>query len=390
MPAAGAAADFPSRPCSARPQAAPAEKTMNRAGLIIALAIAAVVGVVFGLYPQIDLMIAAPFHDISLRGNPFGLRIYPPLLLARDIGLWVGTAVIVPVVSALVVKLLRPRRRLLLSGRAILFLMTTSALGPGLLANAVLKEHWGRPRPIEVTQFGGTEHFVAWWDPRGECDKNCSFVSGDVAGHERTVLVALAARIPPGDEMLGAAELRHFNRPRPAPVLLEHGIGQEPRAERDGRHQKQNGAARQQKPPPRQKQFEHQRRYHRDDYRGSNPQPDVAGEQQRGINAQAERIAAQRYVVERRGDHQIELWIEPEHHADDGGDGKRNDQSGTVHGFSAGAACGLAEQGREGKSAAAPATGIAAGDQPIGKAEHHADRGRDLGLARDRWRRMID
>src|SRR5450756_999068 len=156
MPAAGAAADFPSRPCSARPQAAPAEKTMNRAGLIIALAIAAVVGVVFGLYPQIDLMIAAPFHDISLRGNPFGLRIYPPLLLARDIGLWVGTAVIIPVVAALVLKLLLPRRRLLLSGRAILFLMTTIALGPGLLANVVLKEHWDRPRPIEVTQFGGT------------------------------------------------------------------------------------------------------------------------------------------------------------------------------------------------------------------------------------------
>src|SRR5664280_2198232 len=190
MPAAGAAADSPSRPCSARPQADPAEKTMNRAGLIIALAIAAVVGVVFGLYPQLDLMIAAPFHDISLRGNPFGLRIYPPLLLARDIGLWVGTAVIVPVVAALVLKLLLPRRRLLLSGRAILFLMTTIALGPGLLANAVLKEHWDRPRPIEVTQFGGTEHFVAWWDPRGECDKNCSFVSGDVAGAFWTIAPA--------------------------------------------------------------------------------------------------------------------------------------------------------------------------------------------------------
>lgn len=168
---------------------------MNRTGLIIALAIAAVVGVVFGLYPKIDLMIAAPFHDISLRGNPFGLRIYPPLLLARDIGLWVGTAVIVPVVAALVLKLLLPRRRLLLSGRAILFLMTTIALGPGLLANVVLKEHWDRPRPIEVTQFGGTEHFVAWWDPRGECDKNCSFVSGDVAGAFWTI--APAALVPP-------------------------------------------------------------------------------------------------------------------------------------------------------------------------------------------------
>ena len=34
---------------------------MNRTGLIVALAIAAVVGVAFGLYPQLDLMISAPF-----------------------------------------------------------------------------------------------------------------------------------------------------------------------------------------------------------------------------------------------------------------------------------------------------------------------------------------
>jgi membrane-associated phospholipid phosphatase len=59
----------------------------------------------------------------------------------------------------------------------------------------VLKEHWGRPRPIDVTQFGGTEHFVAWWDPRGDCPANCGFVSGDVAGAVWTV--APAALAPP-------------------------------------------------------------------------------------------------------------------------------------------------------------------------------------------------
>ena len=38
----------------------------------------------------------------------------------------------------------------------------------------------------------------------------------------------------------------------------------------------------------------------------------------------------------------------------------------------------------------APAAGIAAGDQPIDQAEHHAGRGGDLGLARNRRRRMVD
>ncbi len=168
---------------------------MNRTGLTIALSLAAVVGVVFGLFPQLDLMVSAPFNTMVSDGYNFSLRLSQPLQLARDIGLWVGTAVIVSVVAALAFKLILPRRRLLLSGRAILFLMTTVALGPGLVANIVLKDHWARPRPIEVTQFGGTEHFVAWWDPRGECDNNCSFVSGDVSGAVWTI--APAVLVPP-------------------------------------------------------------------------------------------------------------------------------------------------------------------------------------------------
>ena len=90
----------------------------------------------------------------------FAPHIDPAYMLARDIGLWVGTAIVIPVVAALVLKLLLPRRRMLLSGRAVLFLMATLALGPGLLVNVILKDHWGRPRPIDVTQFGGEQHFV--------------------------------------------------------------------------------------------------------------------------------------------------------------------------------------------------------------------------------------
>jgi membrane-associated phospholipid phosphatase len=73
--------------------------------------------------------------------------------------------------------------------------MGTMALAPGLLVNVVLKDHWGRSRPIDVTQFGGREHFVAWWDPRGDCPANCAFVSGDVAGAFWTI--APAALAPP-------------------------------------------------------------------------------------------------------------------------------------------------------------------------------------------------
>jgi lipid A 4'-phosphatase len=168
---------------------------MNRSGLFAALAIAAIVGLAFGLYPELDLMISAPFHAMSLHGFSFGMRIYPPLMLARDISLWVPTALILLPIGALALKLILPRRRLLLPGRSILFLMRTIVLGPGLLVNVVLKEHWGRPRPIDVSKFGGDQHFVAWWDPRGDCPKNCSFVSGDVSG--AIWMLAPTALVPP-------------------------------------------------------------------------------------------------------------------------------------------------------------------------------------------------
>jgi membrane-associated phospholipid phosphatase len=62
-----------------------------------------------------------------------------------------------------------------------MFLTLGLLLGPGLLVNGILKEHWGRPRPVDVTQFGGTKVYVDWWNPTGACEHNCSFVSGEAA-----------------------------------------------------------------------------------------------------------------------------------------------------------------------------------------------------------------
>jgi lipid A 4'-phosphatase len=169
---------------------------MNRTGLIVAFAIAAVAGLVFGFFPELDLRVARHFYGyIDAGHNTFAWRIYPPLMTARNIGLWIGTILVAPAVAALVIKLIVPRRKMLISGRAVVFLMATLALAPGLLVNVLLKDHWHRPRPIDVAQLGGQQHFVPWWDPRGDCPSNCAFVSGDVAGAFWTV--APAALAPP-------------------------------------------------------------------------------------------------------------------------------------------------------------------------------------------------
>ena len=89
----------------------------------------------------------------------------------------------------------QPRRRGYASYVGLKVLGSLGSLGFMLLVNVVLKDHWGRSRPIDITQLGGTEHYVRWWDPRGDCPNNCSFVSGDVAGAFWTM--APAALMPP-------------------------------------------------------------------------------------------------------------------------------------------------------------------------------------------------
>jgi len=166
---------------------------MNRTGLVIALLVGAIVGVAFGVYPQLDIAISRQFFDETHRVFPVQYSLVARHL--RDGFTYVIAALAAPAFIALAFKLLMPRRRMLIAGRAALFLIATLALAPGLMANTVFKDNWGRPRPGEVTQLGGPEQFMPWWDPRGSCDRNCSFVAGEGAGGFWTL--APAALTPP-------------------------------------------------------------------------------------------------------------------------------------------------------------------------------------------------
>jgi lipid A 4'-phosphatase len=152
---------------------------MNRTGLFIALALALVVGVLFGVHPELDLKLAAWFYDTPTRSFP--LKLNRLAEFARDGAMWIAWGLAAPAIIALVVKLVRPERPLLMSGRAVVFLLATLVLSAGVLTHLTFKSYWGRPRPVVVTQFNGPDHFVPWWDPRGSCARNCSFFSGEGA-----------------------------------------------------------------------------------------------------------------------------------------------------------------------------------------------------------------
>jgi len=182
---------------------------MNRTGLFIALSLALVIGIVFAIYPELDLKLSALFYDASARSFP--LKNDAVAAFARDGAMWIVWGIALPSILALLIKLVRPDRPLLLSGRAVVFLLVTFALSSGVLANLAFKSHWGRPRPVVVRQFDNGKFtpldFMPWWDPRGECAHNCSFFSGE--GSAAFWTMAPAALTPPAWRPLafGAAAL---------------------------------------------------------------------------------------------------------------------------------------------------------------------------------------
>ena len=165
---------------------------MNRTGLCIALAVAVVVGTVFAIWPGLDLALSGVFYDAA---NHRWRVLDWPSGIVRDMAAWLIALIVAPAFIALIAKLVLPRRPMLLPSRAAVLMISTLALGPGIVVNVILKDNSGRPRPMYVTEFGGKEKFLPWWDLSGVCDKNCSFVAGEPSGAFWTM--APAAVAPP-------------------------------------------------------------------------------------------------------------------------------------------------------------------------------------------------
>jgi lipid A 4'-phosphatase len=81
-----------------------------------------------------------------------------PCTALYDFGPWpalaVGAAALIVAVLSLINPRCRPFRR-----RAC-YLVLVLVLGPGLIANTLLKDLWGRPRPAETVEFGGNLHYL--------------------------------------------------------------------------------------------------------------------------------------------------------------------------------------------------------------------------------------
>jgi lipid A 4'-phosphatase len=69
-----------------------------------------------------------------------------------------------------------------IDGRKVAYLFLVLALGCGLVVNGILKDGFGRARPRDIAEFGGTAQFTPAYVISSACGRNCSFSSGDSAG----------------------------------------------------------------------------------------------------------------------------------------------------------------------------------------------------------------
>ena len=104
----------------------------------------------------LDIAVAGAFY----RPEPIDhwplARELPWLLLYRAAP-WVTATLVLAGLAGLAASFSRSRADW---RRAAVFLLLGVAIGPGLLANAVFKDHWQHPRPRDLIEFGGPLHYV--------------------------------------------------------------------------------------------------------------------------------------------------------------------------------------------------------------------------------------
>jgi lipid A 4'-phosphatase len=160
-----------------------------RLGVAALLALTCAAALIFALWPQADVAVARMFYSGGFIGQSQFERFARAFFNVTPFVVLAGFA------ALFVLRHYGVKTPYAPSGRALVFLIATMAIAPGLVVNLGLKDHAHRPRPIQTLEFGGTSEFRPWYRFDGACRKNCSFVSGEAS--EAFWMVAPASLAPP-------------------------------------------------------------------------------------------------------------------------------------------------------------------------------------------------
>src|SRR5262249_11867445 len=120
----------------------------------------------FSLTPIVDIYFSGLFYNPQ---HGFVLADWRPLAWLEGLIPWISTGLVVLFVTGGLWLRLTGRRFLGLDRNALIFIVVAAALGPGLIVNTGLKDHWGRARPNQIEQFGGAKAFTPALAPSDQC-----------------------------------------------------------------------------------------------------------------------------------------------------------------------------------------------------------------------------
>jgi lipid A 4'-phosphatase len=152
-------------------------------------------------FPQMDLWASHLFFD----GHFFLRDQWWQKLLQGGLRYFLIGSMAVVVVLYLRNKFLK-RSPCLVDGRKVAYLLLVIIVGAGLIVNEGFKNNFGRARPRDVAEFGGTKVFTPAFVLSQQCSTNCSFSSGDAAGAFFSLSLVMAFRRRRG-WMIGAMAL---------------------------------------------------------------------------------------------------------------------------------------------------------------------------------------
>lgn len=144
---------------------------------------------VFAIWPETDLHVSQAFYD---QATGFVIDGHP-LTEALRLTVWY-LAILFCLAAAFGTVLGTGGREFLLPTRAWGLILTLYILGPGVMVEMLTKPLWGRVRPAQVAEFGGSLHFSPPNELVDFCTRNCSFVSGEVSGATVTALAIMLLR----------------------------------------------------------------------------------------------------------------------------------------------------------------------------------------------------
>lgn len=139
---------------------------------------ALILGLFLAWVPSADIAVSTLFYSPTA-GFYLKLNALVQLLYRSETFLTITLAV--SLLAVLLLSFFPLAHWLKRSRKGAAYLLLVLAVGPGLIINFGLKNHWHRARPHQVDRFGGNRQFTAALVPSDQCERNCSFVSGHAA-----------------------------------------------------------------------------------------------------------------------------------------------------------------------------------------------------------------